>query len=313
MIKRIVEISSARTHLSIKYGQLIIKSFDSAQDGQAGQVSSIPCEDIGVLLVDHQGTTYTHCVFTELLRCGAAIVLCGENHHPSGMLLPIESNTLQTERFRQQIETKEPAKKRLWKQIVQAKIKHQAKLVGKDSDVYPILMLLRDKVRSGDPENIEAQASKKFWPIYLADITDSSTSLGMTTFHRDINGTAPNNMLNYGYMVMRAAVARALCSAGLLPSLGIHHRNRYNAFCLADDMLEPFRGFVEAKVRDICRTNGIPDELTQPIKAQILEVLYEPVTIADFTGPLMVGLHRTMASLQRCFAGEQKELELPII
>ena len=280
--------------MSIRYGQLVVK-----REGE--QVASIPCEDIGVLLVDHGGVTYTHSVFTELLRCGAAVVLCGGNHHPSGMLLPIESNSVQTERFRQQIEAKEPVKKRLWKQIIRAKIKHQAKLVGKDSDVYPALMALRDRVRSGDPENVEAQASRKFWPVYMQDFE----------FRRDINGRPPNNLLNYGYMVMRAAVARALCSAGLLPSLGIHHCNRYNAFCLTDDMLEPFRGFVEAKVRDICEREGVPDELTQAIKAKLLEVLYEPVVIGGFKGPLMVGLHRTMASLQRCFASEQKKLDLP--
>ncbi len=296
MIKKIIEISQAQTHLSVKYGQLITK-----QEGK--QVSSIPCEDIGVLLVDHSGVTYTHSVFTELLRCGAAVVLCGGEHHPAGMLLPIESNTLQTERFRQQIEAKEPVKKRLWKQIVRAKIKHQAKLVGKDSDVYKTLMVLRDRVRSGDPDNIESQASRKFWPVYLAD----------EKFRRDVNGAPPNNLLNYGYMVMRAAIARALCSAGLIPSLGIHHRNRYNAFCLADDILEPFRGFVEAKVRDICESEGVVGELTQPIKAQLLEVLYEPVVIGGFKGPLMVGLHRTAASLQRCFAEEQKQIDLPKI
>ena len=296
MIKRIVEISSARTHLSIRYGQLILK-----ENGE--QIASIPCEDIGVLLVDHQGTSYTHSVFTELLRCGAAVVLSGGNHHPSGMLLPIESNSVQTERFRRQIEVKEPVKKRLWKQIVQAKIKHQARLTGRDSDVYKSLMALRHRVRSGDPENIEAQASRKFWPVYLQDMA----------FHRDINGAPPNNMLNYGYMVMRAAVARALCSAGLLPSLGIHHRNRYNAFCLADDLIEPFRGFVESKVRDCYFSNGPMDHLDHPTKAKLLEVLYESVTIACFKGPLMVGLHRTMASLQRCFAGEQKQLDLPDI
>lgn len=298
MIKKIIEISEAGAHLAVRHAQLIVK-----RDG--AQISSIPCEDVGVLLVDHIGVTYTHSVFTELLKCGAAVVLCGGNHQPTGMLLPIESNILQTERFREQIEAKEPVKKGLWKQIVRAKIKHQAKLVGSDSDMYKVLMLLRDKVRSGDPENIEAQASKKFWPVYVQEI--------ISEFHRDIEGRPPNNMLNYGYMVMRAAVARALCSAGLLPCLGIHHRNRYNAFCLADDMLEPFRGFVEHKVRDICKTNGVPDELTQPVKARLLEVLYEPVTIAGFEGPLMVGLHRTMASLQRCFAGEQKELDLPDI
>ena len=296
MIKRIVEISSARTHLSIRYGQLLLN-----ENGE--QIASIPCEDIGVLLVDHQGTSYTHSVFTELLRCGAAVVLCGGNHHPAGMLLPIESNSVQTERFRRQIETKEPVKKRLWKQIVQAKIKHQAKLAGPDSDVYKSLMALRHRVRSGDPENIEAQASRKYWPVYLQDMH----------FRRDINGAPPNNMLNYGYMVMRAAVARALCSAGLLPALGIHHRNRYNAFCLADDLVEPFRGFVELKVRDCYYYNGPIENLDQTTKAKLLEVLYEEVNIGGFKGPLMVGLHRTMASLQRCFAVEQKQLDLPKI
>ena len=274
MIKRIVEISSARTQLSIRYSQLIIK-----EEGQ--EVGSIPCEDIGVLLVDHQGTSYTHCVFTELLRFGAAVVLCGGNHHPAGMLLPIESNILQTERFREQIEAKEPVKKRLWRQIVRAKIKHQAKLVGKDSDIYKWLMALREQVRSGDPDNIEAQASKKFWSVYIQEMDSTGSPQG---FHRDVEGRPPNNMLNYGYMVMRAAVARAICSAGLLPCLGIHHRNRYNAFCLADDMMEPFRGFVEAKVRDICHADGVPDELTQTVKARLLEVLYEPVTITGFEG-----------------------------
>jgi CRISPR-associated protein Cas1 len=318
VIKRIIEISQARTHLSIKNGQLIVK-----QDGQTpdnnirGQVTQIPCEDIGVLLVDHQGTSYTHCVFTELLKCGTAIVLCGGNHHPAGMLLPIESNSVQTERFRQQIEAKEPIKKKLWRQIVRAKIRHQAKLASEGTEAYQSLMAMREKVRSGDPENVEAQASKKFWTVYLTDLTDSSTSLGMT-FQRNINGPAPNNMLNYGYMVMRAAIARAICSAGLLPCLGIHHCNRYNAFCLADDILEPFRGFVEERVRDIIRPirqaqgrQDIPEQITQEIKAQLLDILYQEISVGGFKGPMMVGMHRTAASLARCFGGEQKELDLP--
>ena len=296
MIKRIVEVSSARTHLSIEYGQLVLRR----EGREAGRV---PCEDIGVLLIDHSGVTYTHSVFTELLKAGAAVVMCGANHHPSGMLLPIESNSVQTERFREQIEAKEPVKKGLWRQIVRAKIRHQAVLAGRGSETYKFLMGLREKVRSGDPENIEAQASKRFWRVYL----------GEREFRRDVEGPPPNNMLNYGYMVMRAAVARALCSAGLWACLGIHHRNRYNAFCLADDIMEPFRGFVEAKVRDICNERGIPEVLGQDIKARLLEVLYEVVSIGGFTGPLMVGLHRTAASLERCYKGEQKELELPEI
>jgi len=302
MIKRIVEISSARTHLSIRYGQLVIKS-------NGAELSRIPCEDIGVLLVDHRGTSYTHCVFTELLENGAAVVLCGGDHHPAGMLLPIESNSLQSERFRRQIEAKEPVKKRLWRQIVRAKIRHQANVVGKDGDAYKALMALRERVRSGDPENIEAQASRKYWAAYLQDI--ETEGLEDRRFRRDVSGRPPNSMLNYGYMVMRAAVARALCTAGLLPSLGIHHRNRYNAFCLADDVVEPFRGYVEAKVKEICLGDGVPDELDQRIKGLLLEVLHEEASIAGFKGPLMVGLHRTAASLQRCYAGEQKEVDLP--
>jgi len=218
--------------------------------------------------------------------------------------LPLESNSVQTERFRHQTTAKEPLKKQLWKQVVRAKIRHQAKLVQDDDITYKWLKTLAAKVRSGDPENIEAQASKRFWRAYLQG----------EQFHRRRDGEVPNNMLNYGYMVMRAAVARALCSAGLLPALGIHHRNRYNAFCLADDMMEPFRGFVEQKVRDIFVTSedreGL-ERLEQHIKAGLLKILYDPVVIGAYKGPLMVGLHRTMASLVRCFAGEQKKLELP--
>jgi len=296
MIKRIVEISSARTHLSIRFGQLLISRHDNPE-------TAIPCEDIGVLLVDHQATTYTHAVFTQLLKAGAAVVLCGPNHHPTGMLLPIETNTIQTERFRTQFQAKEPVKKNLWKQLIRAKIKHQAIVLGRHSEIYPTLMKLRHKVRSGDPSNIEAQASKKYWAYFIPD----------SNFRRDINAPGVNSLLNYGYMVLRAAVARALCSAGLHPSIGIHHHNRYNAFCLADDILEPFRGFVEKKVRQICPDGQFHRDFDQKTKAALLEVLYQRVSIAGFAGPLMVGLHRTAASLVRVFQGDQKQIDLPAL
>lgn len=163
MIKRIIEISQARRHLAVRLGQLIIKE-------NGIELSTIPCEDIGILLIDHPAVTYTHSVFTELIRCGAAVVFCGGDHHPAGMLLPIEGNTVQTQRLQQQIEAKEPIKKRLWRQLVRAKIKHQAKIAGPDSEVYKELLALRERVRSGDPENIEAQASKKFWPAFISTI-----------------------------------------------------------------------------------------------------------------------------------------------
>lgn len=298
MIKRVVEISSARRHVSIQLNQLVIR-----EDSQ--ELGRIPCEDIGVLLVDHAGVSYTHSVFTALLEQGAAIVLCNGQHHPAGMLLPLEGHSTQTENYRQQIEAKEPLKKRLWQQLVQAKIAHQAAIAAYDQPTYRALKGMENRVRSGDPDNVEAQASKRYWASYLRQIE----------FKRSRDGGAPNNLLNYGYTVMRAAVARALCSAGLLPALGLHHRNKYNAFCLADDVVEPFRGFVERKVRAICESQADPDlsgdELTQELKATLLEVLYQETEIGGFKGPLMVGLHRTAASLQRCFAGEQKCLELP--
>ena len=294
MIKKIIEISRGQTYLCVRYDQLLVK-----QEGQ--EERSIPCEDVGVLIVDHPGTRYSHSVFTKLLEFGAAVVLCGADHHPSGMLLPVESNTLQTEIYRNQINAKEPLKKNLWKQIIQAKIKHQAKLVEDYPKIHAALKAMVTKVRSGDPDNIEAQASRKYWQAVFEE----------TSFRRGRDGGPPNNMLNYGYMVMRAAVARALCSSGLLPSLGIHHRNRYNAFCLADDIVEPFRGYVDAKVKEIYKSGVDVAELGQEIKARILETLYENVTIGGFSGPLLVGMHRTTASLQRCFAGEQKNIELP--
>jgi CRISP-associated protein Cas1 len=296
MISKIIEISNAGTYLSVKLGQLVVRRKD--EDSR-----QIPCEDVGVLLVDHSGVTYTHSVFTTLLKHGAAVVICNGNHHPAGMFLPIESNSLQSERFRDQIQAKEPVKKRLWQQIIRAKITHQAAVIEQDSQTARKLLNLRSRVRSGDTSNIESQASRLYWQAYMGDVD----------FRRKREGAPPNNLLNYGYMVMRAAVARAICSAGLLPTLGIHHRNRYNAYCLADDMIEPFRGFVDKKVLSMVNGVDAEQDLDQHSKAAILELLYEPVKIAGFSGPLMVGLHRTMASLQRCFAGQQNKLDLPQI
>jgi CRISPR-associated protein Cas1 len=296
MIKKVVEVSQAGTFLSVKLGQLVVR-----RDGQT--VGQVPCEDIGVLLVDHTGVTYTHSVLTTLLEQGAAVVICNGQHHPAGMLMPLEGNCVQTERYRQQLLVKEPIKKRLWQQIIQSKIKHQAKIVCEDEKTSGYLRGLAKQVRSGDPDNIEAQAARRFWRAYLQGLE----------FRRQRDGVWPNAFLNYGYTVMRAAVARALCSTGLLPALGIHHSNKYNAFCLADDVVEPFRGFVEAKVRTLCRERRPEESLSQTVKAVLLETLYETVEIGGYSGPLMVGLHRTAASLVRCFAGEDKQLELPQI
>jgi CRISP-associated protein Cas1 len=165
MIKRIVEVSRAGTHLSITLGQLIVRQ-------NKEEVGRVPCEDIGVLLVWHTGVSYTHAVFTELLKYGAAIILCDGHFLPAGMMLPLESNTVQTERFRAQIEAKEPVKKQLWRQLIRAKIAHQADVVKEDEQTGKFLKGLRDKVRSGDPDNIEAQASKRFWAAFMPESGD---------------------------------------------------------------------------------------------------------------------------------------------
>jgi CRISPR-associated protein Cas1 len=299
MIKRIIEISQAKTYLSVKNDQLIIKRDDQ-------QVGQIPCEDIGMLIVDSSGVTYTHGVFTTLLKSGSVVVLCGRDHHPAGLLLPTESNSLQTARMRSQLMAKEPIKKQIWKQLIIAKIKHQAKILSSDSAGYKKLVAMSKSIKIGDPENKEAQASKLYWQHYVSQLE----------FRRQRHGSAPNNLLNYGYAILRAAIARAVVAAGLNPSIGVHHHNKYNAFCLADDLMEPFRGFVDEKVLEIWADKSSDndyEELDQPTKARLLEILYKEVEIGQYAGPLMVGLHRTAASLIKCFEGEQTEVNLPKI
>ncbi len=297
MIKKIIEISGGQTYLSIDKDQLVIKREDN--------VVSVPCEDVGVLLVDSPQVVYSHSVFTRLLRYGAAVVLCNGTHHPCGMLLPIESNDTQAESFAWQVNASQPLKKRLWQQLIQAKILHQAAVISDNAVISDKLKTLSSRVRSGDPDNLEGYASREYWKVFIDE-----------DFCRAQDGDAPNNLLNYGYIVMRSAVARALCSSGLLPTLGIHHHNRYNAYCLADDVIEPFRGFVDAKVRQMWQRQ--PDKTTfatlaKEHKAGLLEILHSEVEIGGFKGPLMVGLHRTTASLKRCFEGSQDKIDLPEI
>ncbi len=292
MIKRTITISNP-SKLSSKLDQLIIE-----QDGKIA--GKIPIEDIGVLLVEHPAVIYTQGCLSALLANNSAVIVCAPNHHPQGLLLPLDTNELQSERFRHQIEASQPVKKQLWKQTVQAKIKNQARLLdylGKESGR---LTSLAQKVQSGDSGNIEAQAARFYWPQVFGK-----------AFRRERKGFPPNNLLNFGYMVVRAGVARALVSSGLLPTLGLHHKNRYNAFCLADDMLEPFRPFVDRVVVDIHKNHEDLSELTTQIKKQLLEVLTMDVVFDKTRSPLMVGLHRTTASLYRCLSGSQKKLEYP--
>ncbi|HOB76144.1 MAG TPA: type II CRISPR-associated endonuclease Cas1 [Phycisphaerae bacterium] len=299
MIKRTIEISREPAHLAVRLDQLHIQR--NVRD--EWNYTSIPCEDIGVLLVDHPQVTYSHYALARLMEFGAAVVVCGRNHLPVGMLMPLSSHTEVVWRLQDQLSVSKPLKKQLWRQLVVAKIRAQAANLEDKTPARSKLLALAREVRSGDASNVEAQAAKVYWSAWLGD---SGPEGG---FRRDPDGDGINALLNYGYAVLRAAVARALVSAGLLPALGIHHSNRSNAFCLADDLVEPLRPMADAQVRELYRQGHT--ELGQPTKAKLLALLTQEVLAGEQRGPLMVALHRMAASLVACYRGEARQLLIP--
>lgn len=299
MIKRTIEISREPLHLAVKLDQLQLWR----PAPESGLVASIPCEDVGFVVVDNAGATYSHAALARLVHFGAVVIFCNEKHLPSGLLLPLSDHTEVVWRLREQITLRIPLRKQLWRQIVIAKIRAQAANLTEDSPVRRRLLGLAREVKSGDTTNVEAHAAKLYWSAWLSP---------KTPFHRDPDSAEGiNAMLNYGYAVLRAAVARALVSAGLHPALGLHHRNRGNAFCLADDMLEPLRPLVERSVRALERAGQTA--LDPAGKRELLSLLTVAVRVGDQTGPLMVQLHTTTASLVRCIQGQEKHLSLPIL
>jgi CRISPR-associated protein Cas1 len=297
MIKHTIEISRNPAYLSLKMDQLQI-----SQKGEDGQkTTSVPCEDIGVLILDHPQVTCSHAALSKLIDAGAVVVLCGRNHLPAGLILPLANHTEVVHRIHDQINVSKPLKKRLWQQVVIAKVRAQAGNLHHDVAARKKLISLSCQVKSGDPANIEAQAARLYWSAWLGENQN---------FKRDTDGDGINALLNYGYAVLRAAVARAIVSAGLTPSLGIHHCNRSNAFCLADDLLEPLRPLVDDRVRQLHEKGCI--ELDTSAKAGLLELLTFPLKVSDFNGPLMVALHRYTASLVRCLTGQERRLQIPV-
>lgn len=299
MIKKTIEISQQPAHLSVRLDQLLVQPHDLPKEFHR----SIPCEDIGVVLVDHPQVTYSHAALAQLVNFDAVLIVCGRDHLPAGVLLPLADHSQVVWRVQEQVSIGKPLKKQLWKQIVQAKIRAQAMNLAAGSPQQRRMLAMVHEVRSDDAGNMEAQAAKLFWSAWLPP------EVG---FRRDADGAPPNNMLNYGYAVMRASLARAIVSAGLLPALGIHHHNRSNAFCLADDLLEPLRPIVDRRVRELF-INHQRCELDQPTKAGLLEVLTQTVMVNDEKGPLMVSLQRMVASLVKCFDGSAQELVIPVL
>jgi CRISPR-associated protein Cas1 len=291
MIKRTIDISDGPTFLQIENDQLILLRHRE-------KIASIPCEDVGVLLVENRATTYTHSAMTRLLARGAVVVLCGDDHLPCGILLPLENNDLHTQRLRAQIAAGLPLRKNLWRQIVAHKITGQAMNLPEEHVERKRLLVMAEEVKSGDTSNMEGQAARFYWPAMMG-----------SEFRRDPDGAWPNPLLNYGYMVFRAAVARAVVAAGLHPAIGLYHSNRNNPFVLADDLVEVFRPRVDRAVVGVVSAGK--SAIDKEAKQAVLSLLAEPVSIAGQVGPLMVSLHRMMASLVRCFQGEQKKLDLP--
>ncbi|MBQ3070378.1 MAG: type II CRISPR-associated endonuclease Cas1 [Tidjanibacter sp.] len=281
--------------LSLRNNQLVVST------RQMPEVkNSVPIEDIGFVMLENQQINITLPLLNALSDNNAAVVICGDNFMPSAMLLNLDSNTTQGEVYRSQIEASEPLKKGLWKQVVEAKIRNQAALLNKLDKDGDKLKPYYSNVKSGDSDNREGIAAKVYWNELFGE-----------DFIRSREGSSPNNLLNYGYTLLRAAVARALMGSGLFPAFGIFHRNRYNAFPLADDIMEPYRPFVDEIVFDLY-ANG-ERELTKQVKADLIHLLYTDTRFGKLLRPLEVGLTFTTASLAKCFAGEVKKLSYPLL
>lgn len=318
VIKQTIEISRQAVHLSCRQGQLIVQPCDADRSA----ATSIACEDIGVVLIDHPAVTVTHRALSTLAAHGATVVICGQNHLPAGMLAPISTHSEVVGRVHEQINATKPAKKRIWQQLVTAKIKAQARNLPEDSPVRLALDNIASEVRSGDPGNAEGHAARLYWSAWLDPSGGAGLQSSLTaeatmartaaSFKRDQDGLDPlNAMLNYGYAVLRAAVSRAIVSAGFVPSLGVHHHHRRNAFALADDLIEPLRPLVDARVRQLHHLGRGQDGLDQPTKASLLSLLTHPVQTGR-TGPLAVALHRTTASLLDGYRSPRAKLVLPV-
>jgi len=261
-----------------------------------------PIEDIGLLILDHQQITITQALLAKLLAQNVAVITCDHTHHPVGLLLNLDGNTLQSQKFRAQVEASVPLKKQLWQQTVITKISNQAKLMAMERLEHQRLLKLAGAVKSGDSDNCEAQAATYYWKNLFPDFLQ---------FRRERYGPPPNNLLNYGYAILRALVARSLVGSGLLPTLGIFHRNQYNAYCLADDIMEPYRPFVDKIVCHIVSMNGRFLEMTPRMKEQLLSIPTMDVLVQGRKSPLMHAVQRSTASLAKCFEGSARKIIYP--
>lgn len=297
MIKRTLYFGNP-AYLSLRNSQLIVSLPNVDGLDESLTKTTVPIEDIGVVVLDHKQITITHGVLEALLENNSAVITCDSCRMPVGLLLPLCGNTTQNERFRTQLDASLPLQKQLWQQTIRAKIENQAATLKecRGCDVRNMMRWVED-VRSGDADNLEARAAVYYWANLFRN------------FRRDREGEPPNNLLNYGYAILRAVVARGLVVSGLIPTLGIHHHNRYNAYCLADDIMEPYRPYVDRLVVELY-DSGI-EELSQSVKATLLSIPVLDVFINGQRSPLMVAVGQTTASLYKCFSGESRKILYP--
>ncbi len=293
MIKRTLFFSNA-VCLTLKNKQLVIQNKATLEE------SSVPLEDIGFVILENNQIYISIPLINALAENNAAVVFCNEKHLPFSMNLILDCNTIQNQLFSFQINATVPTKKKCWKQIIEQKINNQAKMLEKYKINSRKLKSMASDVKSGDSTNREALAAKMYWDL-LIDVEWIRTRFG----------EYPNNLLNYGYAILRAATARSLIGSGLLPTLGIHHHNKYDAYTLADDIMEPYRPYIDDEVMEYINTNNSSEELTVDFKKKVLNVLTRDVLIGNVTRPLMVALSITSSSLAKVFSGEAKNLALP--
>lgn len=308
MIKKTLYFGNP-TYLSMNKAQLVIQIPEvQANDTLTPEFKkmnehTIPIEDIGMVVLDHKRITITSGAIECLLENNCALITCDSRSMPTGLMLPLEGNTLQSERFRHQIDSSLPLKKQLWQQTVKYKIMNQENILfmyGRTNT--QCMKVWYGEVKSGDTENVEAKAAAYYWKYIFPDIPN---------FTRGRELDPPNNLLNYGYAILRAVIARALVGSGLIPTLGIHHHNRYNAYCLADDIMEPYRPFVDELVIQIMKTVDDYSALTREIKAMLLKIPVLDVQIEGKRYPLMIAAGITTASLAKCFSGESRQIKYP--
>ena len=298
-LKRTIEVATPGTKLYTRDEQLIVARPQES-------LTSVPIEELGVVVLDEARCSVTQSLLSKLAESCVCVVVCGRKHLPTGLLLPISGHSLQVQVQRIQLDATLPRKKRLWQKIIQAKIRAQGALLQHLSGSDWGLNKMANRVLSGDTTNIEAQAAQRYWRRLFDE-----------TFRRDRDQDGGNALLNYGYAIIRAAVARTIVATGMLPSIGLHHHNRSNAFCLADDLVEPYRPFVDARVREIVFQSGTQPNLIslddRTIRAELLGVLSESVKIDGSSTPLGLSIAITTSSLRKCLESAESLLLLPIL